>query len=252
MCDNAEACPIGRITAGIQLNTLIEHTVSFLQQQLPLWRDNPSCVGNDTAEDRLTCDLCKFLNMTSPMIAFNFQEPQAANRSVDLSVTPGTEAIYIGAQQYAYNTPFLLIEAKRLPAPPPATRKYEYVTGMNDQRGGIQRFKLGLHGVGHDSTVIIAYVQQRSCTEWQHTINAWITDLATGRLQDGGTWREGEQLKCFVEDVELGTARCESRHPRVNAGELLIDHVCVNMNHRATESAPPPVTNSQPSPAHHP
>jgi hypothetical protein len=226
--------PIGRITAGIQLNTLIEQTVSLLDQRLPVWRDHPGRDKAEEAEDRLSSDLCKFLNLNSSMIHFNFQEPQPGNRSVDFSVTPAKEEMYIDAELYAYNRPFLLIEAKRLPAPPPADRKHEYVTGIDKQSGGIQRFKLGLHGAGHKEAVIIGYIQQGSCREWQHTINTWIADLVSGQLRDGCSWQEGEDLRRFAEDEEHGAARCESLHPRNDDTEsVLIYHLWIDMNREA-------------------
>jgi hypothetical protein len=164
------------------------------------------------------------------MIYFHSQEPQSGSHSVDLSVIP-KEPIIIEGKRYTYNTPFLLIEAKRLPTPPKKGRhEYEYVTGLNKQRGGIQRFKLGVHGAEHNCVVIVGYVQKNSCAEWYKTINAWITDLVSGKLKDDCTWCDGEQLKCFSEDVQRGVARCESLHPRCNqAQDLLIYHIWISM-----------------------
>jgi len=225
--DAMDCEPIGRITKGIELNTLVLRTIAFMQQQLPAWRDDPNR-KSEQAENRLTAQLSKFLNRHASMILFTAQEPQSGSCSIDLSVTL-INTMFIDGRQYTYYDCFLYIECKRLPTPPPKKREREYVTGGNTSRSGaLQRFKLGLHARDHNRTVVIGYVQKRSCAEWHRTINSWIDDLINGNEQDDCDWHEGEQLKGYAEDPQ-GLARCESLHPRQGKQDIRVIHLWVDM-----------------------
>jgi len=57
-----------------------------------------------------------------------------------------------------------------LPAPA-ATREREYVTGGTEKSGGIQRFKLGLHGAQQEAGAMIGYIQDKDPKSWQSSIN---------------------------------------------------------------------------------
>jgi hypothetical protein len=114
----------------------------------------------------------------------------------------------------------MVIEAKRLPAPS-KDREREYVTGTNKvsgtPTGGIQRFKLGLHGAQVQDAVIIGYVEKQSVQYWHATINQWITDLVTETSSDGCVWKEADKLQQLVCDNERATATTVSNHRRRNA-----------------------------------
>jgi len=213
--------PIGRITTGIQPNTLVMRTIDFLCQRLPEWRDDDRPL--DESENRLTAQLPKFLNRHAESFQFYTQEPQRGSFSVDLSVTPYDD----------YYKCFFYIECKRLPTPSPKGREREYVTGGEGKRsGGIQRFKLGLHGPEHNIAAIIGYVQNESCEFWYETINSWIDDLIAGIALDGSVWCDGENLTQYTEDTR-GIARCESLHPRNNSDDIRIIHLWINMRHKS-------------------
>lgn len=218
---------IGRITTGIQPNTLVEHAIDFLQQHLPAWRDDPYR-HPEQAENRLTAQLPKYLNRFATMFCFYPQEPQPGSFSVDLAVTP-INVSFVDGQKFTYYDCFLYIECKRLPAPAPKAREKEYVTGITKNSGAIQRFKLGMHSRERNITVIIGYVQQGSFAEWHNTINSWIDDLIAGNTQDGCSWHEGEQLAAYTEYPQ-GLARCESNNLRDNASIIHIVHLWIGMS----------------------
>ena len=78
------------------------------------------------------------------MAVFHHEEFQTGRRRIDLSVK--TEQVIIaGTRKFTKYDPYLVIEGKRLPAPT-KDREMEYVTGGQEISGGLQRFKLGLHG----------------------------------------------------------------------------------------------------------
>lgn len=219
--DNIEGQPVGQLTSGIESDTgnLIFKTISFVQQQLPRWRDDPNR-PDEQAEDTLNLQLCKFLDSCArnnfPMVRFDHEEYQSGRRRVDLSASP-IKTTAIEAQLYTIYTPILVIECKRLPAPPPKEREKEYVTGGTEKTGGIQRFKLGLHGADLNSAVMIAYVQKYSLRYWYHKINEWILELATGAREDICMWNEHELLEMIDECTSKGISRCKSAHSRTGS-----------------------------------
>ena len=137
----------GQIAFGIEPGTVARKTLAFVQQQLPMWRDSPKRPPVE-AEEELNSQLCKFLNVAArknfSMAHFSHEERQTGNRRVDLAALP-LQPTLIEGRLYSLFEPFLVLEGKRLPAPS-RNREREYVTGADTTSGGIQRFKLGLHG----------------------------------------------------------------------------------------------------------
>ena len=226
---------VGRITVGLKQDTLVDKTIAFVRQRLPEWRDDPDR-PQEHSEKKLNPQLCKFLNTRArsdfPMVCFNAEEPQTGRRQVDLSATPA-EATIIDARKHAIYEPFLVFECKRLPAPTP-DRRMEYVTsGMSKQKkGGIQRFKLGLHGAELSVAAMIGYVQEQSASHWHQLINQWISDLAAGRISDVCSWKPAETLGHLKQDTGKGIAVCESVHDRsgdVRGSSIQLHHLWVEM-----------------------
>lgn len=223
----------GKIAAGIGPDQLAQSTLAFVYQQLPAWRDDPDRPSEES-EPKLNLQLCKFLDSESrndfPMVRFDHEEYQHARRRVDLSASP-VEATVIDVKLYSIYDPFLVFECKRLPAPR-NDREREYVTGGKKSSGGIQRFKLGLHGAKLDLVAIIGYIQARDAQHWHTTINRWISSLSLGKLTDGCVWDRNEKLGAFEEDAVQRTANCRSVHGRtgkVRSNRIEIQHFWVVM-----------------------
>lgn len=224
----------GKITSGLASGTLVSKTIDFVQEQLPFWRDDPSR-PNEQSENRLNLHLCKFLDVIArnefPLIRFDHEEYQSDHRSVDISASPITE-ITIGASLYTIYDPVIVFECKRLPAPS-LDREKEYVTGgIKHTNGGIQRFKLGLHGANHDIAAMIGYLQKGSAFDWRNEINKWIKELSSGTLADVCVWNISEMLEQLQEDSSKGIANCRSTHNRSGnkrSNEIVIHHLWIKM-----------------------
>ena len=236
--DSQHEC-FGRITDGLKQDTLVDKTLAFVRQRLPEWRDDPDR-PQEQSEDKLNLQLCKFLDARArndfAMVCFHHEEFQAGRRRVDLSATPA-QATRIDAQHHSIYEPFLVFEGKRLPAPS-ADRKMEYVTGKESKNGGIQRFKLGLHGAELSVAAMIGYVQEQSSSHWHQLINQWISDLAAGRVSDVCPWKAAETLGHLAHDAGKGIAVCESDHERsgdVRGSSIQLHHLWVEMG--TSESA---------------
>jgi hypothetical protein len=221
----------GRISSGISENTLVERTLEFVRKELPAWRDD-STRSEEQSEERLNAQLCKYLNATSrtkfPMVYFHHEEKQTAERRVDLSALP-SEAQFIGATFHSIYEPVVVFEGKRLPTPGGVDRHSEYVTGGSKNTGGIQRFKLGLHGAKVYRAAIIGYIQNGKPKDWFKTINQWI-DAASA--EDGVNWLVDDRLRNFTSDAFTGVAACSSQHSRkgdVVSSDIALEHFWVEM-----------------------
>ena len=119
-----------------------------------------------------------------------------------------------------------MLEGKRLPAPT-RDREREYVTGIDKTSGGIQRFKLGLHGAQLDNAGMIGYMQADSFETWFGSINVWIEELATS--SDG--WTRDDRLGEFEPDATNRTASCTSVHDRSDSvsAKVHMTHLWVDM-----------------------
>lgn len=76
------------------------------------------------------------------------------------------------------------VESKRLPAPT-NDREKEYVvgtinrsTGKKRKNGGIERYKLEIHGKGLPECGLIGFIEKENYIYWKTTINNWIIELA--------------------------------------------------------------------------
>lgn len=224
----------GRITCGIELGTLVGQTMEFVRARLPDWRDDPDRQPQDS-EEELNGQLCKYLNVTArhafPMAHFHHEERQAKRRRVDLSVLP-TEPMWVGTGHHSIYEPFLVLEGKRLPAPS-RDREREYVTGLEKRTGGMQRFKLGLHGASLRTAAMIGYVQRGSTRDWHQTINGWIMDLAVRPGADICPWGKEDRLQELREDSQRAVATCHSSHPRTvttHSESIALYHLWAVMN----------------------
>lgn len=225
----------GKITSGLAPGILVSKTIDFVQEQLPFWRDDPSR-PNERSENKLNLHLCKFLDVKArnefPLIRFDHEEYQSPSRSVDISASPITE-ITIGASLYTIYDPVIVFECKRLPAPSP-DREKEYVTGgIKHANGGIQRFKLGLHGANHDIAAMIGYLQEGSASDWHDRINKWIVELSSGTIADICVWNMSDMLEKLEVDSSKGIGNCRSTHNRsgsVKSDKILIRHLWITMH----------------------
>lgn len=224
----------GRITQGITLNTLIEETVDFVRKELPGWRDHVDRC-DEISEEPLNSQLCDFLDNRArrgfQMARFHHEQRQTRDRRVDIAAKL-TQDTVIEAVPYTIYEPFLVLEGKRLPAPS-TPREREYVRGTTKKTGGIQRFKLGLHGAQCEVAVMIGYVQNETLVVWRDRINMWISELATASPVDNEVWDIQEQLNDFREDAAVKTAQSNSVHLREGdciRASIQLYHLWIVMN----------------------
>lgn len=220
---------IGIPSMGLR-EQLVQDVLNFVYEQLPAWRDDPDR-PQEASETKLNSQLETFLSVQSHKFekpyTFSQEKPQTGNRRIDLSAQPLTSAISAQGFSSIYK-PITVIEAKRLPIPD-SRREREYVTGCaSDHKapGGIQRFKLLLHGADHHIAGMVGYVQQNDHKHHHTIINQWICELAD---ESGTSWSRSEQLAPQVIDMKCGKSRSDSQHLRSDGSTILLRHMWVDM-----------------------
>jgi hypothetical protein len=221
----------------------VSKTLEFIRQQLPAWRDDPER-PRDSSEKRLNSSLCDFLDSRSrsefPMVRFKHESLQTEARTVDMGVHGLEEITLIGTCSYTIYEPFMVIECKRLPAPS-KDREREYVAGADKvsggPTGGIQRFKLGLHGREVETAVIVGYIEKETADYWFGTINQWITALVGKTNADGCDWKQEETLQHLIINNEQDISTAMSVHQRCVGPNpsIKLHHLWVIMRLKDTE-----------------
>lgn len=224
--------PHGRLTSGVPVGTAALKTLEFIETHLAAWRDDPQRPHAERERD-LNAQLCKFLNVVArqsdfAMVHFHHEEPQGVFHSADFSANP-IDAGWIEGRQYTKYEPVLVIEGKRL-STPGSGREREYVTSASGEKpgGGIQRFKLGLHGAMLPIAGMVGYVQAKTCADWFAAVNRWIDDVASSC---DPLWSVDDRLAGFSLDADDRVSRCESTHVR-KLGEsptIRLAHLWVEM-----------------------
>ncbi len=224
--------PHGRISRGIPADTAALQTLEFIQRNLAAWRDDPHRPSTERERD-LNSQLCKYLNVAArrsdfAMVHFHHEEPQGSQHSADISANP-LDAGWIEGRQYTKYDPVLVLEGKRLPTPG-SGRAREYVASASGDKpmGGVQRFKLGLHGAAVSIAGMIAYIQEETCYYWFAKVNRWINELASSTESH---WSSNDQLRSFVPDPGTRISRCESEHSRTSgvSSSVRLTHLWVEM-----------------------
>jgi hypothetical protein len=164
-------------------------------------------------EKGITNRLCKILNCHK-LLYFHHEAMQdertGASPSVDIEAVATTATVF-EARLYAKEETLMAVEAKRLPSPPPPSREREYLVGSDKSSGGVERFKLGIHGKNASAWTMIAYLQRHDFSSWHGRINGWLEDLARNG-HPPAQWSRDEGLEVVATGAK--TARYRSRNTR--------------------------------------
>jgi hypothetical protein len=199
--------PTGRINGGTGTltgpipNTQFKRVIDFLIMYLPEFSENVSKT-NIYNENGLNSRLSRFITNA----AKQKQEVFFAEKEIMEDETCGNSprvdiGIYLYVDDIGIDPPLITVfEGKRLTNQLQKNRRREYVIGYEEKGkhiacGGIERFKLGIHGakLKKNCAGMIGYIQDGTAENWQQKINTWIGDLST-QFYDPA-WSIQEQLK---------------------------------------------------------
>jgi hypothetical protein len=204
----------------------IEKTIIFVYDHLNKWRDNSNW-SNKESEKKLNADLVKKMSgyARSEEFPANFfhEELQGKRHSVDIV------ACHFSKSFENYSDAVTVFECKRLTTDIGKERVDEYVTGHEKTGGGIQRFKLEVHGKEHEIVGMIGYVQTGTCPEWLNTINTCIDGLCGKPDENSLSWTRDERINTVEHDDKNGKYYGKSLHQRKTKPNITIHHLWVNM-----------------------
>jgi len=203
---------------------IIKMIINFVYDHLCIWRDRFILPSNEN-EINLTADLSKLLDVYARKgnLPFNFlhQEPQGKKRTIDISAYPYNEE--------KYDEVIIVFECKRLTKDVNRKREDEYVTGHKETGGGIQRFKMEVHGQYHEIVGMIGYMQTGSFQDWINKINYCIIELSKKPDENGLNWNINEQLTTFKHDNDRKEYYAKSIHKRKTKSNITIHHLWIDM-----------------------
>lgn len=220
------------IPPEILKSELEQHVVDYVYEKIALWRDNEENATTAT-ENVLSEHLCDFLDNSARLdevpVRFSHQTGQGQKHHVDFSAKPISTCMIAFGYASIHDT-VLVFEAKRLPAPD-KKREFEYLSGCSIKKapsGGVQRFKLGLHGYRNNMAVLVGYIQQQNAAFFFSCINKWLNDFAN-KSPDSLSWTKSEQLQHLEYDTSRKKARSTSQHPRTQGDNIVLHHLWIEM-----------------------
>jgi len=158
---------------------------------------------------------------SSEMFYFHHENPEDHTSGQSARIDIGVYAR--GCMESA----FFAFEAKRLDSKKvnKGKRKKEYV--VNDNGGGIERFKNNTHGVGLSFAGMIGYIQTDDYDIWQERINQYIDEEIDSSSIKEVEWNEDDKL---LNDKKLKDyATYNSKHIRKDKTEINLFHLWINL-----------------------
>lgn len=125
-----------------------------------------------------------------------------------------------------HTTRFFAIEGKRLDTSISnyTQRKKEYV--VNNNGGGIERFKKDIHGKELLCAGMLGYVQIDDFNTWERRINSYIAEEIRSSTI-GVSWNTDDLLRLEKSDAVCATYG--SKHLRLSGSEIDLYHLWVNL-----------------------
>ncbi len=194
--------PTGRMLAGTgtllgpSQNTQFSMVVTFIKAKLPIFAES-ILKTKICSENGLNSRLSRFITNAAA------QEFFFANRECMEDETYGSSpavdiGVYLKMDDTEIDPPMITVfEGKRLTTKLTKKRRREYVIGHEESGkhircGGIERFKLAIHGARLNRAGMIGYIQDGTSDDWQKKTNTWICELCNQPFNP--VWSEREQL----------------------------------------------------------
>jgi len=231
----------GDAAAFGSLSEVVDRIEDFLRQTLPaiLGKLSGWTKGKRRNEKIMAADLSKELNFAATDEVFYFHpedpENESATRTLDYGTYPTAHLKVQGWTPDAKERLYAM-EAKRLPThstPMEALdREREYVVGDYEARlspdknlkGGMERFKEGVHGEGLDRVGMVAFVQREDHQHWHAKVNEWVEELVQNPIpRHQAKWEEQDKL-ILCPAPGLGVTEFTSTHVRSNGTPIELRH----------------------------
>ena len=231
ICNRGNDNPVG--TTTIPIRPLIDSVLKFIDTYLPLFPNSlkqNEIASESEVEKLLNQYLIDFFNGQShnfsPYLQCKFlfrkdDENKGTNYKPDIGVT-----IWNNQIQNSQPQSFFQIECKRLPIPNISTTRSEkeYVIGIAENTGGIERFKNKKHGEHLEESSLIGFIQNGNISNWHTKINEWIKIEINNQSTN---WTENDYLTSVSNSTILNRYRslCQRKHSET----ITIHHFLLNI-----------------------
>jgi hypothetical protein len=212
-------------------NTQFNMVVKFIRSRLLQFAKSVSVLRTKIKNEKgLNRRLSLFINNSAGREIFfaNSEHMEDESRGDSPAVDIG---IYLRVDDIETDPPLITVfEGKRLTTRLGPRRRQEYVIGHEKKGkhitcGGIERFKLSIHGGKVNHAGMIGYLQDGKPEIWQKTINAWISDLCSRCFEP--RWSECEQLTPPI--TEDRVTECSSVVNRGTMKQLYLKHLWIDL-----------------------
>ena len=231
ICNRGNDNPIGNTI--IPIRPLIGSVLNFIDTYLPLFTNalkQNDITSENEVEKLLNQYLIDFFNghshNFSPYLQCKFlfrkdDENKGTNYKPDIGVT-----IWNNQRQNFQIQSFFQIECKRLPTPNiSGTRsEKEYVIGIAENTGGIERFKNKKHGEHLEESSLFGFIQNGTISDWLTKINEWIKIEVNNQSTN---WTENDYLTSVSDSTIL--IRYISLCQREDSNAITIHHFLINI-----------------------
>ena len=231
ICNREDKISIGEMVLPLQL--LIDKVLIFIDKYLPLFPNSFHLLqieSESESEKLLNQQLVDHFSGHAPefnpyiYLRFLFRkddENRGTQSRPDIGVT-----IWNKKQSIAMEQSFFQIECKRLPTPniSKTRSEKEYVKGVEENTGGIERFKNNKHGNHLYEAALIAFVQRESLDKWYNDIISWIQfEIDNGNV----TWTIEDNLIEIYKKEQLH--RYVSRCQRIKSKPIKLHHFLLDI-----------------------
>jgi len=216
---------------GLDLDIQFRRVVELVQRCLVLFSE--SLIRNHIQnENGLNRRLSRLItNVSANEELPFFAQPESMEEEMRGNSPAVDIGIYLHIDDIARDTPKITIfEGKRLSTRIAKKRQCEYVCGHDKNNGkhvpcgGIERFKLAIHGRSFNRAGMIGYIQDETPAKWQARLNVRIIDLA--QKECCPKWSEKE---CLVPLKTAGKVSTRSSVVYRRDSEIHLTHLWVDL-----------------------
>lgn len=216
------------VLLGLPQKAQFDKVVAFFWKILPQF---PELVlkKNISNENGLNSFLSRFI-INNSANEFFFAQRESMEDETRGNSPAADIGIYLKVEDMPIDSPRITVfEGKRLTCGLPVKRRREYVIGHENKGkqvhcGGMERFKLSIHGGNLVDAGIIGYIQDGSPDTWLQKINLWIADLCKQSLPPKWTENEKLTLKKTIGQI----TECSSTVTRADE-ELYLTHLWIDL-----------------------
>jgi len=181
---------------GPPLNTQFNMVIEFFKTHLPQFAESVLNVNIEN-ENGLNSRLSRYITNAAAQEIF-FADRESMEDETRGNSPAADIGIFLRMEDLGIDPPLITVfEGKRLTTKLPSKRRREYVIGRKKGAkpihcGGIERFKLAIHGGKLNNAGMIGYLQDGTQDSWREKVNTWICDLCSQSFDPA--WSEREQL----------------------------------------------------------